>query len=241
MRTQEGIDFAHARNKNDVAGLVRPRLLQDVFGKRRRAADLLQLLALALRARFELLLGNSLEDALVLAKCQEGVVQVDDLEVARKGSALGIVLQALNIGADLKLQRGIVAKRVEADLVANALVCQKVRLGQTLAKDLATMLQVLAGTLFLRSAIDCHSYITCPVKAWMAAASPRASIAPCRSGSKKTGCRSSERGASRPTWSRHPITVLLMRTIVESAHLAASVCSTWKRVKNASRSTRVKV
>ena len=74
MRAQEGIDFAHARNKDDVAGLVRLRLLQDVFGKRCWAADLLQLVALALCARFELLLGDSLEDALVLAKRQEGVI-----------------------------------------------------------------------------------------------------------------------------------------------------------------------
>lgn len=74
MCAQEGINFAHARNKNDVAGLVGLRLLEDVFCKRRGAADLLQLVALALRARFELLLGDGLEDALVLAKRQEGVV-----------------------------------------------------------------------------------------------------------------------------------------------------------------------
>ncbi|MFR3923782.1 MAG: hypothetical protein ACLTXI_00365 [Collinsella sp.] len=61
------------------------------------------------------------------------VVQVKDLQITRQLAGLGVRFELVHVGTALKLQRGIVAKRVEADLVTDALVGQEVLVLQALA------------------------------------------------------------------------------------------------------------
>ena len=198
VNAQHGVDLAHAREQDHVAGLVRLGVLQQVLGKALGTTGLLQLLDLCLRADLCLAAGNRTQDTALLANVEHHVVQVKNLQIARQLAGLGVCHELVHIGAALKLQRGVVAKRIEADLVADASVGQKVLVLQALAQGLAAMIEVLVdalgaivhvGTRLGCGHVGCghvrcgHGYITCPVRAATTPASPSAWRALSTSGS----------------------------------------------------------
>ena len=126
MHAQQRKDLAHAREQDHVAGLVRLGVIQQVLGKALGTTGLLQLLDLCLRADLCLAAGNRTKDTALLADVEHYVVQVENLQIARQLAGLGICHELVHIGAALKLKRGVVAKRVKTDLVADALVGQEV-------------------------------------------------------------------------------------------------------------------
>lgn len=198
MHAQQRKDLAHAREQDHVAGLVRLGVLQQVLGKALGTTGLLQLLDLCLRADLCLAAGNRTQDTALLANVEHHVVQVKDLQVARQFAGLGVYFELVHIGTAFKLQRRVVAKRIEADLVTDASVGQEALVLQTLAQRLAAMVEVLVdalgavvhvGTRLGCGHVGCghvgcgHGYITCPVRAATTPASPSAWRALSTSGS----------------------------------------------------------
>ena len=179
-------------------GLMWLGMLQEVLGKALGAAGLLELFDLGLRANLCLTPGNRTQNTALLADIEHHVVQVKDLQIAWQLADLGVCHELVHVGAALKLQRGVVAKRVEADLVADTLVGQEVLVLQTLAQHLAAMVKVLVYALGAVARANmrlvyCHVYITCPVSAARASMSPRSRMACSTSGSSSRGWSASVR------------------------------------------------
>ena len=198
MHAQQRKDLAHAREQDHVAGLVRLGVLQQVLGKAPGTTGLLQLLDLCLRADLCLAAGNRTQDTVLLGDSDQRIVEIDHLERARKLARGGLALELADKGTAFKLQRRVVAKRIEADLVTDASVGQEVLVLQTLAQRLAAMVEVLVdalgavvhvGTRLGCGHVGCghvgcgHGYITCPVRAATTPASPSAWRALSTSGS----------------------------------------------------------
>ena len=122
-------------------------MLQEVLGKALGAARLLQLFDLRFRTDLCLAPGYRTQNAALLADIEHHVVQVKDLQIARQLASLSVRFELVHVGAALKLQRRIVAKRVEADLVADALVGQEILVLQAVAQRLAAMVKVLMDAL----------------------------------------------------------------------------------------------
>lgn len=198
MHAQQRKDLAHTREQDHVAGLVRLGVLQQVLGKALGTTELLQLLDLCLRADLCLAAGNRTQDTALLGDSDQRIVEIDHLERARRLARGGLALELADKGTALKLQRGVVAKRVKTDLVADAFVGQEVLVLQALAQGLAAMVKVLmdalgaivhVGTRLGCGHVGCghmrcgHGYITCPVRAATTTASPSAWRALSTSGS----------------------------------------------------------
>lgn len=158
----------------------------------------MQLVELCFGSGLELAAGNRTQDTALLGDTDQRIVEIDHLERARKLARGGLALELADKGAALELQRRVVAKRIEADLVTDALVSQEVLVLQAVTQGLAAMIEVLVdalgaivhvGTRLGCGHVGCghvrcgHGYITCPVRAATTPASPSAWRALSTSGS----------------------------------------------------------
>ena len=90
MHAKEWEDLARAGEENDVSRRVRLGLLKDVRGDFLGRGELGHVLEHALGTAALLLAWDGLKDTALFENCQHGVVEVHDLERARKLVGLGI-------------------------------------------------------------------------------------------------------------------------------------------------------
>ena len=90
VHAKEWEDLARAGEENDVPRRVRLGLLKDVRGDFLRRGELGHVLEHALGTAALLLAWDGLKDTALFENCQHGVVEVHDLERARKLVGLGI-------------------------------------------------------------------------------------------------------------------------------------------------------